>query len=287
MGIRLSHTAKELYLRCPLAYYMHYILNLRSEKVGSPLPFGSAIDEGVNELLEGKSLIVALKKFDELWENPKINNVKVDGKTTELITFSKADQKEELADTPWESLKIKGHMLIEAYQLEIMPSIKDVLAVQKPINITNNYGDRIIGFADIIVETVDGRRLVMDNKTSAKSYPKDAVYSGDKAKQLALYFEALKEQYNLDGAGFYVIEKGIRKREPQTRIQTLIDEIPETVIQKTFEEYDDVLTSIKLGKFHSNSPECNMFYGDCICDKYAKSFGQDLSGLIEVKRKQK
>lgn len=282
--IKLSHTAKELYKRCPLAYYMHYILGLREKVVGSALPFGSAVDEGLNCLLEGKPINQALKVFNTHWEFPKINGNNIDAKTTKLIRYSKSDTKENLAETPWESLKIKGEMLIKAYEEKIIPDLKSVLSIQKPISIKNSQGDLIRGFADIIVETKDGKKLLIDNKTSSKAYSKNAVVEGDKASQLALYYDHLKDQYNLDGAGFYVLEKTIRKTDPRTRIQVLTGVPTDDIIEKTFVEFDEILYDIKMGKFPSNHPNCNMFYGNCICDKYAPSGGHNLTGLVKVKR---
>lgn len=283
MSISLSHSAKERYLRCPLSYYMHYFLRLREEIIGSPLVFGTAVDVGVGVLGEGKTLTEALKEFDDSWENPSANGKTLVGPTTKLIRYSKADSKEKLADTPWECLKIKGHMMIEAYQKIVMPTIKDVLANQKKISIVNEQGDIIIGYADKVVELHNGWRGVMDDKTSSAAYKKDAVVAGDKAKQLALYFEALKDEYKLDGAGFYVMEKGIRVNEPRTRVQILTGVPPEEVIQKTFDEFENVLYNVRMGNFPSNTPNCNSYFGKCICEKYVRSEGANTSGLIKVK----
>ena len=285
MSIRLSHTAKEKYIRCPLSYYMHYMLKLREKAVGSALPFGTAVGTAAEDLLKGKAFDEAIKTFNELWEFPEINGERVVGHDTSLVKFSKSDSKEGLADTPWECMKIKGHMLLSAYQDEVMSTVKDVMGTEVEIKIENESGDYIVGYADALVELNDGRRLVMDNKTASKAYAKDAVTIGDKAKQLALYYPELKEQYNLDGAGFWVMEKGIRKREPQTRIQTLIDIPTEELIEETLDEFDNVLYSIKMGHFPSKHPECNTFFGKCICEKYIQSDGTDLSDLVYVGRK--
>lgn len=287
MAIQLSHTAKELYKRCPLAYHMHYNLGYREEIVGSPLPFGSAIDSGVEALLQGKTLEDALKVFNEEWINPKINGERLHGPTTTKIRFSKADQKEELADTPWGCLQVKGEMLITAFQDEVMPQIKNVISTQQMIRVTNDDGDSIIGFADLIAE-IDGLgNYLMDVKTSSKAYASDAVVEGDKAPQIALYYEDLKDKYELNGAGFYVLEKGIRKREPRTRVQVLTGIPREEMIEQTFDEFQEVLHGIRMGKFESNHPACNTYFGDCICNKYAPSGGKDVSGLVQVKRKKK
>lgn len=285
MGIKLSHTAKNKYINCPLSYYMHYILYLREKVVGSSLPFGTAIDEAQGALLNGKTLDETLKVFNEFWLYPSINGEKVEGPTTNYIKFSKADAKEGLADTPWGNMKEKGELLLTAYQEEIMPKIKNVLAVQEPIAITNDQGDLIRGFADMIVTWEDNRNILFDNKTAAKKYEEDAVVAGDKAKQLALYYEHLKDKFSLDASGFIVLEKEIRVRDPRTRIQTLIGNIPESIIEETFDEFENVLYSIKIGDFPSNHPNCNQYYGNCICNKYYPSGGTDLTGLIEVRKK--
>jgi hypothetical protein len=288
--IYLSHTAKEKYLQCPLAYYMHYILRLRERVLGSALPFGSAIDEGAGALAEGKTLDEALKVFDDAWTNPEINGVVVDGPTTDLIRFSKADSVEGLADTPWESLKIKGHMLIKAYQKEVMPLFKDVLAVQHKIELDNETGDKIVGYIDKIVELKTGEKVLFDDKTSSQKYPSDIITnvdgpSVDKAKQLALYYTAAVSEFGLNKVGFIVMEKKIRSKEPRHRIQVLTGNIPESIIDKTFDEFNQVLYNIRMGKFPSNHPNCDSYYGKCICHEYVKSDTMDTERLIRLKDK--
>jgi CRISPR/Cas system-associated exonuclease Cas4 (RecB family) len=292
MGIRLSHTAKEKYLNCPLSYYMHYQLNLREEIVGSALPFGIAIDEAQGTMLEGKQLKDVLEQFEKLWESPKINGQILKGSQTNKIRFSKADAKEGLGDTPWENMLEKGKLLLEAYYEEIMPQIKDVLAVQQVVNVKNDSGDSIFGLADMIVKWKDGRNVLVDNKTASKKYKEDAITNldgpeQDKAKQLALYYENLKDRFSLDAVGLIVLEKEIRKKDPKTRIQVLINETTEEIIEKTFDEFEEVLYGIRMGQFPSNNPKCNKFYGDCVCSKYYPSGGTDLTGLVNVKKDRK
>lgn len=262
---------------------MHYVLKLRERVVGSSLPFGTAIDSAQEAMLTGKTLDESLKVFNDLWIAPKLNGKVIDGPTSKLIKFSKKDAKEGLADTAWGNMREKGKILLEAYHSEVMPQIKEVLAVQKKIEIKNPQGDIIIGYVDLIVVWNDGRRILFDNKTSGMKYDSDAVTVGDKAKQLALYYEALKEEMSLDAVGFIVLEKEIRKKDPRTRIQILIDEIPEELIDETFAEFEHVLQGIRLGQFPSNHPNCNQFYGNCICNNYYPSGGVDLTGLIKVK----
>lgn len=278
LKIRLSHTAKEKYLNCPLSYYMHYTLGLREKVVGSALPFGTAIDEANGALLEGKTLKESLQVFEEYWTSPVINNKKVELRKYKNIRYSKADH--QLDEDPWISMLRKAELMLGAYQSEFMPMVKDVLCVQKNIKIKNNLGDYITGFLDTKVELTDGRTVTIDNKTSSQAYKKDAVLTPEKGSQLALYCHAEDCEYG----GFVIQEKNIRKREPRARVQILIDKPPETLVKKTLDEFQDVLYNIKMGVFPSNHPHCNRYYGKCICDKYYPSGGENLAGLIKVKK---
>ena len=283
--IKLSNTAKNMYLRCPLSYYMHYVLKLREEKQGSALFFGTAVGDGVAEFMHGRDLKSAIKVFTEKMHNPIINNKRVDGATTKLIKYSKSDTKDGLHENPFESLLIKGQMMIEAYQKDFMPLVKNVFSIQEEIKIQNSDGDIIRGYSDAVIEHIDGRKLVMDDKTASKKYDENAVQSEDKGSQLALYYHALKDKYDLDGAGFIVMEKGIRKKQPRTRTQLLIDKPSDELINKTLDTYQEVLHNIRMGRFESKHPDCNTFFGKCICEKYQASNGEDLSGLVYVGRK--
>lgn len=293
MGLKLSHTAKDKYLRCPLSYHMHYNLGFREETVGSPLVFGSAIDEGLNTLLLTRDLDKALKEFDKAWTKQSINGKDVDLRYTNLVKYSKADNDTSLLPEnvdgkiipQWLIMREKGHMLIKAYNEEVLPKVKKVHEVQKYFSLPNKNGDEIIGFLDLLAEWEDGRILILDNKTSSKKYADDKIET--EGGQLALYKEAFRKKYPIDGVGYIVLEKSIRKREPKTRIQILTGDVPEELTEKTFDEFREVLYGIRMGQFQSNNPVCNTYFGDCICNLYYPSGGQDLTGLTQVTKKRK
>lgn len=292
MGIRLSHSAKELYLRCPLAYYMHYFLNLRSKTTTSALLFGSAIDAGLNTLLLTYNVREAQDVFEKAWSFGKINNDEVSFKFTELIKFSKADLdesfltenilKQPINVQSWESLLNKGMLMIEVYAKEVLPKIKKVLSVQEKIYLPNNNGDLITGNVDFVAEFKDGSRLICDNKTTSVKYDVDVLKT--KSQQLATYEEALSSKYNTNGVAYVVVDKKIRKKEPRVRIEIISGKINEVMKKKTFDEFESTLYNIKMGHFKSNHPDCNNYFGTCICDSYVKSGGSNLDGLIEVKK---
>lgn len=294
--IKLSHTAKELYLKSPRAYFYHYHLYLRERTLGSPLFFGSLIERGLDALFKGATLEQAQEVFRKAFKSYQINGNWEDLATSSNIRYSKADldlevfTEKELKDLEgknkqfksWASLQRKGEMLIAAYHRDIFPRIKKIIATQKYFKIENSAGDEINGFADIICEMDDGRLIVPDHKTTSQAYPDNAVLTEQYGKQTALYFEAFKDEYPLDGAGFFVLEKKIRKKDPRARTQIIIDKPPEELIEKTIDEFDSVLYDIKQGKFPCASPKCDAYGQKCCYKRYCESGGSDLRGLVKI-----
>ena len=300
MSVRLSHTAKEMYLRSPRSYFYHYYMNLRPEKTNSALFFGSIIETGLDSLLQGKSLIDSIAAFKDNFKTIKLNGYIENLESSSNIKYSKADFDRDLFNEQelillgnesdnykaWSSLQKKGELLLEAYSLEILPKIKKVIATQVKISGKNEVGDEIVGFADLICEWEDGRILVLDHKTSSIKYPSDAVQSDQYGKQTALYYDKLKDQYNLSGAGFIVLEKNIRKKQPRARVYfTNFEEPNELLIQKTFDEFDEVCHNIKNGKFDCFSPNCDVYGQSCPYKKYCCSNGEDMTGLVKIDNK--
>lgn len=208
---KLSNTALNLYNQCSLCYYLHYKENIRPVKTSSALVFGSALDSALNELLKNRNLNDAQNIFEEEWNKYR--------KDTNVIYF-KSDLDEELLnhfgfftdkikiDPNWKTLLIKGQMFIAAYYLNVLPKIKEVLAIQEPIEVQNSEGDKITGFLDLVVKWEDGKTYLMDNKSASKPYENDSAKEG---QQLPLYHYAVKEKYNLDGIGYIVLIKKINK----------------------------------------------------------------------------
>jgi len=293
--IKLSHTAKEKYLTSPRGYFYHYHLYLREKTQGSPLFFGSLIETGLDALFKGATLEQALEVFRNNFKTIKANGDVLNLSTSPLIRYSKADldlavfTEDELKKLEgksvqfqsWLSLQRKGELLIEAYQRDILPKIKKVLATQVYFSIPNDVGDEITGYADLICEWEDGRIIIPDHKTSSMSAKQVAKNEGY-LKQTALYFEAFKDKYPLDSTGFIVLEKNIRKKEPRARVDFIFEKPTEEIIDQTFEEFDSVLQSIKQAEFPCLSPKCDMYGQQCCYKKFCTSGGTDMTGLVKV-----
>lgn len=296
MSIQLSYSAAQKYLLSPRAYYLHYILRLRPSELSSALFFGNAMDLGLNTILTQKmkdkpiDTSVAKDIFLKAWESQDVDGKKIVFSEPGTIKFSKTDQDETFLnetdidditvnglDPAWVSMRRKGLMMIDAYVDQVLPRIKKVHFVQKHIKLTNQTGDSFIGFIDFCATFDNDKTYIMDNKTSSIKYKSDSVNTSE---QLSTYYEAMREELNLDGAGYVVIPKKFRKQKiPFVPIEIQFGEINEELIAKTFQMYDEVLHGIKMGRFECNPEKCAQVPWGCGYRRYCESNGQDLTGL--------
>jgi hypothetical protein len=298
--MQLSFSACQKYLLSPMSWYLHYLLRVRPIQQGSALVFGSALDAGFNSLLQDKkdgvevSLAKAKSEFNKVFgaTNPKeIKYSKADYDTSSLpldffpesmIVGSSTDR-----DIPieWHCLKFKGHIMIEEYAEQVLPRIQEVYEIQKEINLTNEVGDTFTGIIDLIAK-IDDKILICDNKSSSITYAQDSVANSE---QLASYYEAMKNDYKLDGACYIVVSKKLRKvKLPRVQIDMIFGSIDENLIAKTFEGYEQVLYGVKNGRFECTRDQrdgcCSAPWG-CAYKTYCVSNGTDMTGLkIEEKR---
>lgn len=109
----------------------------------------------------------------------------------------------------WMCLKRKAHIMLKAYKEKVLPKIKKVIDVQKRILVTGKTCDEIECYIDLIVELDDGKKYVLDNKTSGIEYDENEAAT---SQQLIMYYYACnKEGMNLDGVGYVVMYKNIQK----------------------------------------------------------------------------
>lgn len=222
MSLKLSHSGKNKYISCGESYRLHYIERIRSQSTGSALVFGAAMDNALNLMLLNKDkencLQDSIKEFKTHWlthkDNPNIDYFKSDF-DIDLIDV-------ETSDGNWHSLFRKAGFLLEAYHRDIIPQIKEVIEVQKSVELLDDEGNNFNGIVDAIVRLQDGRVVVMDNKTSATKYEKDSVAKSD---QLAIYQEILniKEQdpadpwkHKIEACAYAVMSKKLNKKTIKT-----------------------------------------------------------------------
>lgn len=156
------------------------------------------------ELLNKEDLLVLDKQDNALKKIEHVFNLKEKHGIENLTS----EQRQFYNHANWLVLRHKGEWMLEAYAKEILPKIKKVLTIQKPIELDNGKGDKIVGFIDLAVTWEDGKNYILDNKTSSIDYEED---SGSTSQQLILYYHAQKEEYNLSGVGFIVMKKHVLK----------------------------------------------------------------------------
>jgi len=243
----LSHSAISTYLECPEKFHLSYIEKIENPRKGSSLYFGSAVEAGINHILEGlksgnleKAKKEAFKQFMKKWQslfddkNVYYTEADYDKKlflSDELI-FEKYDKElnitsqqaiEAFFNYPdkepnevelkyynriaWTSMARKADIMLKGFISEILPKIKKVVAIQHRID--GNVGEKNIkGYVDYILD-IEGydTSIILDCKTSATPYKSEKIFM---SPQLTLYSAALSDAINSNLAGFLVFVKSIQ-----------------------------------------------------------------------------
>lgn len=177
----------------------------------------------------------------------------------------------------WYSLLKKGELIIDYYIKDFMPLIEKVVDVQVKVTIENDTADEIIGYIDFLASFKDepNKVYICDNKTSSSAYKKDSVINSE---QLATYCEFMKN-YN---ACYVVVQKRLRKREPQVKIEVIKDVIPENNLDAVFDSYVNILDNIKSKSFPQNFESKCSFFGRP-CEYYNLCHKGSLKNLVNLK----
>ena len=125
----------------------------------------------------------------------------------------------------------------------------------------------------------DGRRLLIDLKTSSdadKYYKQGCV---EESRQLAIY----AQEVGLTEAAYLVVDKKIRKREGVPRLKFVEGNITDQQLDRVFDEIADATLEIKEGNFPKNKESCFRF-GRCSLYNYCHK-GGDMTGLEIVEKR--
>jgi hypothetical protein len=231
------------------------------------------------------------------------------------------DRKKLLNFANWLSLYRKGLLMLEALEKQVMPNITEVLGAQVRVDLSNEEGDSIVGFADMVVRWKGyDKPLVLDLKTASRAYDKDAVLV---SPQLSLYVHSLSDKYeNTRHAGYVVLNKLVNKNKtkkcskcgkdgtgqrhktcdadiegkrcngewdvvlkPEIFVQILINEIPPQTEDIVLENFDHINQSIKTGVFPRSFGSCIKPWGKCAY--YDLCYKGKMSGLVDMTEEKK
>jgi hypothetical protein len=247
--IRFSHSAHDKFLGCPREWQLHYEENLRSANTGSPLIFGTAIDEACENYLLNREPLSARETFKRLMEYQQINGIETHLPQCTQIEYRPADFDADLfleSDNKllcessvftstkeaykhlqgkvdkteddkllwnwlnWTSLRRKGKFLVNAFMDFVDEHVEEVLSTQAKIELEDEKGNAITGKADMVVKLRNHPHpVVLDLKTTTMYYDKNSV---KESKQLALYTFYLREIHpGMKKAGYIVLNKTIKK----------------------------------------------------------------------------
>ena len=220
---------------------------------------------------------------DQKYVNDACDRLKIDQiNKKDFLEYCKQKRKRKSALDPieqylfnyiaWVSLEQKGLMLVEKLSEWIEENVVEVHSAQKKIEISNENGDSFIGFLDFIATLKNGKKVLVDLKTSSNPnayYPED---SASKSVQLGIY----SQQEKLPNVAYLVADKKIRVREPRVRLKYVEGVITEEWLDEVFDMIEEATEAIKekLPKgaeaFEKNLDSCNM-YGNCqyrgLCEK--------------------
>ena len=232
--------------------------------------------------------LVEQHDIDNYCDNNELQSIEL----REFLDYCKAKRKRRSALNKQEqeifnfiafkSLEEKSRLLIDELIKWIDENVVEVHSTQKKIDIVNGCGDRFIGYLDFVVTLKNGKKVLVDLKTSSdpnKYYPTD---SASKSRQLGIY----SQEEKLPDVAYLVGDKKIRVREPRVRLKFVEGVITEEWLDDVFDEIERVTEAIKDrlpdGKqaFEKNLDSCNNF-GGCpyrgLCEK------NSMKGLEKVK----
>lgn len=303
----ISFTAVNKYLSCPREYYLYYQERIRPSFLSSAFYFGKAVDEALGVLLTTRNLDQAKEKFNNIFIiNEEIEWVE-DDLDGELLTVEEFESEHSY----YYSMKKKGLIILESFQDQIMPRIKNVIATQTNVVAQNEQGDKLRIVPDLIVEWETGETILFDIKTSAKFYEEDAAR---KSIQLHLYNMFLQEKYSINSIGFLVCQKSLKKNRvkicslcgfngtggrhttcpnkrngercggkwnetiaPEAYIQVIISKPSKAFTQMVVDNLDAINYNIQHNVFYQNLNNCKR--GKRKCDYYDLCHNGSMEGL--------
>lgn len=272
-------------------------------------------DEDYRTYEEVKKKYFNTKEFDLLKDHSYVSGVK---KEKGFVALDD-NEKKLYSIINWLSMRRKGHIMINSYFKDIIPRIKNVVCIQKEIELVNEQGDSVTGFLDLVVDWEDGNRYLLDNKTSTIQYVKDQAMRN---QQLILYYHSEKEELKLNGVGFLVLYKTIIKNKtkkcsvcgnngtgkqhrtcdaivnndrcngkwiekirPEANIEVILNQVSSTAEDLVIQTFDSANKGIHDQNFGPNLEACNK--NGIICPYFNKCWFNKDEDLIKVEEKSK
>ena len=218
----------------------------------------------------------------------------------------------------WLSMRRKGHYILDHYQADILPKIKEVYNIQRKIILPDESAvDQIRGKQDFEAEFVDepGVRYTVDNKTSSKPYKQSdindklqlPIYSEENGTSHGAYIVMIKHldrevTNKCDLCAKARISRHSNCPEPKckgkmvfekerivVKSQIVRDRITDQARDKHFASFEKGFDIVKLAEFPQDRTKCIDFRypgGKCPYYNYCHSPGnkRNMEGLYKAKK---
>lgn len=181
----------------------------------------------------------------------------------------------------WHCLYRKGILMLDALKKWADENVKEVISLQRKIEIINDNGDNLVGYIDLeAVLKSDNILRTIDLKTASQPKQQYPDHKISESMQLAIYAECSQPE-----VGYVILDKVIKKKAPRVAIRELRGTITEEQLDETFETIDKAMSGIRAGKFEKNTDSC-FAYGKC--SFYNLCHGGSMKGLVErIKKEEK
>lgn len=242
---KLSYSQVSRYTMCGESYRLYYIERIRPKVTTGALLFGSALDQGINILLEGKDSaeetfvkgFTEAKVLGEIQYIPTSTSVVYSNSDFDADLLTKDDEKElaALCVAPWRDrydvLKVKksktGFDSFTEEEKKFYNYANWLSLLRKGLLMLRDYKAKVIpklgkvhaiqkeialsNGSDSVTGWIDfiadyeGKKVIFDNKTSSLVYEEDAVLT---SPQLSLYTHS---EGSTKYAGYIVLNKIVKK----------------------------------------------------------------------------
>jgi putative RecB family exonuclease len=165
--LHISYSQIFTYLACSLKYQFRYVLGRPAERIGSSLPFGSALHKSLERYYRSyaQGHIEELGLLQELF--CEVFSQQLSDKKA-LIVFGKT-----VPDA--DSAIVMGRAMLEAFYASIDLAGWRVIDVELPLS-AQLYTDagqttefKLVGCIDLLLEDPNGNLIVVDHKTAARA----------------------------------------------------------------------------------------------------------------------
>lgn len=258
---RFSYSSLTDWQKCPYFFKLCHIDGLKEYKDTIWTHYGTLVHRFVQDVLDGKyeDPMDAAKKMNRIWLRfcrlyKESLLEQTDGKDPRPLSIAAGRS---IVGIYHELKKEFGNFKVLAIEEEILMPVSD------------KWPHNFKGFIDIVIETEDGKILIIDFKTAKSAYLFVKFKDKFKEYQLTLYKSFYCRKHNIDPKNvetyFVVLEKNEKSKAPIKLVRTTSGA---TKVKNALEWLDSAIAAVEAGRFLKNKRSC-LKYGEAYpCEFY-------------------